>query len=1268
MTYIAPITHVIKNLPFDRDDVDWEWFEAAARDLLDRTELPGIVGYGVRGSAQDGIDAVATIDGFEHGVQFKQVKHFYKRDVEGAMAAAVYPATKFVLVLASRAGVSARKAIKTDEKWRLIDQESLSALVRKLPRDEAAQYITRWFGPQFVEPFLGIPRATSFVSRDVFFSPDTMAVIDHVRARVGPTEPLETTVGAIAEGSPVRAVIVSGPIGMGKSKLLFDATAQQTELPTLFLARGMHVTGEGLRELPARAVVVVDDANDVEQIDALIQHVVRNPELKLIIATAANDRERLRDAFLAAGVTAAQTQEILAERLGADATIALIQAVLGREDPHVEESIIRYASDTPLNTILMARVVREQHAGGDAIGSQEQARELIRALYRDVAAGDVSSDAPPDDVRRLLAVLALTTPAHIEDDAWVNAAAEALEWSADYVGEVLDAIELSGILEKRGRLYALAPAVLRESIAADAVVRRGRITDLLMRVYAAFGPDGSLLRNVAIADLQLAGPDNPRVFDALWERVRTEILAMNSFDRLEVVEKLDEVSYFKPRELSAFILELITSPAANEETQPYYGSRLQIHHGSVAREALKHFAITMALAPETVDTSVRTLWARGRHLERQTGISSDDPIGTIIRVARYEAGAAASAREIVRTVRAMIAEGIEDTQQHSLIELVAPILSREFTPTLDRRTKLMVTRAVVDVTRVRDLRDDAIELVCAAATGPEERRATSALDQLVDLLRSPSHFIGQPTQEQVGAWDRERVMVLDAFDAVANHGFPMRELSLIISLPWFAVNSDSQFVRDRTRVLLERLQPSADRDLFRSLIPKFNNIMTFRDVSYSDWHVEASKDRNTLIDGSARSLIRECEGDETRLLQRIDNAMTLTVAAGYAPSCEDLIGAIFYAEREIGERLVTLILQRNEERYVGALMYVVRARLREDPNEAEAFANELIDHGDASASAVARALDQLALNAPSGRDVGERLFRRLLAHPNEVVRGAAAWSATFFIRSHPELAVPLVLSATLDDSRTTEHLFMILSTVRVLAEDADAVTRKLNDVSHLEYWTLTFLARVAEVNPGLVIEFFFRRIAAAEDNPSIEPLPSFEKTIHTVFDALTKAPSFAGDLPALLERIEAVRTAAGGLRLASEVARIAPSVIKARALAALRDRDEARASFWLRRIPYEQLAEDVPYLADIANAAADAGEHATNRIEVALYEGLRRHGEFVAITGRSDSEDRIQAATTAALQLELVPLARRIFERLRDRSNLSQRQMADYFDEHVGLE
>jgi hypothetical protein len=1273
-----PLRPRMPHLPFNDPNASWMWFEEAVRDLFRRIDgFTNVNFYGAAGDAQKGIDISADSTERGHvGIQAKKVATFGAGDVAAAVTkATTYAADNFILALSIKASLRTRLEVGKHAKWDLWDQIRLSDVVRDLPLDEAIDYVERHFAEGTVAAFLGRGRPTTFISRELFFAPfeDPSRPINHLWSRVGPDAPLDELQSFLA--SDQRVGLIQGPIGIGKTKLLFDFTStQRNDVAIAFHATGTRITADALRELRfGPQLVIVDDAAGVDGLAALLAHVLRTPELKLVL-TGPIGNASLYETVLEAGFVPGEVRSVGLARLTREPTIALVQQVIEGEDAQIEEAVVNYAISSPLDTIFTARVLKKQQHSPNDFKSSAEVRELVRSLYLEVATGAIADDIPKDDVKATLHILAALGPAKIEEDAWLEAAAAVIEMDLDRLLRTLDAIEDAGILVRRGFHYFIAPEMLRQQILLAALIVRGRPTAFARRLVAHFPNDAHLLLNLAIVDLESQSSDGPDVFTPVWNDVRAEVIAANSLDRSQFLDNLKELGFHKPAEVYELVSYLVDHPATNEDTQPFVSAGFGLDHDDVLREIPSVLRYVMLGSLDLVARCVSLLWRLGRDCQVR---SHEDPLRMVTELARYEVGASTGmATRIIDAVARLIDAGEADTPQRSLIDLIVPILARDISMTASRGTKFTISRTVLSVASVHPLRDRAIHLVAAAAKGNDGRRAYRAIELLIDLMRDPENQIADPAPEVVADWDRERAMAFDALDDIVDAGaWPLRELQMAYALRFYAAYGRSNLVRTHGSAILAKLGPTVDRDRYRMLIDRFLTFDAFIDVRRDEPSVGEQR-RAEFLKETVAQLLADLD-DPDLVLDDLAGRLALIERAGIAGSPWQVFWEIVRVRPELGGPLGEAILERGEPAFLQTIAPFVSTRIERNAAEGEAFALRVLNQGSIEAAiGVANALSMREAASDRDGSVREALFARLLADPRIAVRLAAAHNLLFFRARYPQRIVALVLAARIeDDANLADRIFMALP--RDVEELGDAVlralTEKLVDVPELEYFALAFLTQIAEAHPSVVMDLLRKRIFEGPEEREYRPVPFVGREIDALMAQLAGTPEFEEEIIALSGLAAATPRSRERFALfVGHLAKAAPNIVKRLVTAAMAseepERQQAGAS-WLRYVPHVMIMEDVDYVIDLLERAhavsSDLGIHTEGPITNALVSGAEAVGHYEA----APSDIRLTAFSDAALQREgLSPAVRRFLENLRKTGLNNAKRSIRSAEEAFGLQ
>lgn len=1267
-----PVRPRLDVLPFPQ--LTWEQFEAAIRDLFRR--LPGyrnVEGYGVRGDHQDGIDIRADDDAGHVGIQCKKVDVCRTGEARAAVRDATYAADRFVLALSRTANVSVRHVIDPLPNWELWDQQRLSDAVRSLPPHEAAEFVARHFDNAWVNAFLGYAAPATFIDRVRALAPllDPARLINHAWTRVedgGALDALQAFVGSYQQ-----VALIDGPIGSGKSKLAFDL-AEDLDYPVYFVVAGAPISIEGLREIrPGRALIIIDNADDAEGLALLLSHLLHHPEQKAILAASSGAVPRLDQELATADIEPAQIARISLGRLSRSSTVALARQVLGREDAEAEEALVQHAADTPLSTVLTARMIRDRTTTAQGLETEGEVRDIVRRRYREVATGAVSDEVPAADVRAVLQLLAALGPTCVDLDEFLNAAAAFLGWDVDRLLGVLGAIEDARILHRRGGTYSVAPEILRQSLMLEACVIRGRPTTYADRVLEAFPVQYGILQNLAIADLESRAGDGPDIFTGPWRQLTDRVRAATSLERAHFVGHLDSLGFFKPDEVFEIVADLVSHPATNDDEQEYAQYGYAVDHQSVIREVSRSLRYVIMASRERIRGSVALLW----DIEKDTTWAhiSESPIKTVARQAKYEIGVGTGrAAAILDAVTAMIASGELDTPAHSLLEMIEPILARDVHVSLLQGTQLTIRRVVVDVNAVRELRDRAIAVVAETALGADERRATKAIKILAALLREPEHFVGEPSGDARAAWDRERALALDAFDRIVENGMnPIRELVIADQIHYYALHSPSELARTRATTLLERIGTKNDRD--QILISEFCQLVKFhRHDESSDF--SAANRRLDEFEARAAAEWLAAFPDPEVLVSELRQRVTAIGATGLYGSPIRLLTWLVQMRPGFDERFVETILAANDPGVLPWVTPFLRAAFILDPAVAVALAERLFAREQpAGGIAVANAVVYESPRADGDRLVRRDLLRRLLSHGDIDVRCAAGHALFYFRRVSADDVPALAASAEIGtDAALADRVYMTLPDVLTGIDDStvETLVEKLVPLTTLEPWPRMFLARLAPTRSARVLDVIARRLYRADNPEGYMALPFAAHEIAPLMEALAASPTFEDDAREMIRKWggEDSTSLSRMPTFLAHVANVRPTFVKVMitdALASPSGELQRAALLWIRRLPHAVLEGDSAFVVAILERAHRIGPEMGQRAEASILAELITGAEAVAAYSGAPGDIRLQTVAAAGLACaELSVPVRRFFLGLSERGRRGETATIERAEESFG--
>jgi hypothetical protein len=321
---------------------------------------------------------------------------------------------------------------------------------------------------------------------------------------IGRSEEL-ASLKSLLDQPDVRAVVLTGPHNIGKSRLALEAT-QHRFLDAVVALGGRTTTPADLATMvtPGRATVIIVEDLDLRDLERLVDYVLGAPELKLIatlpLAEGNPDPNLGRDR---------RVRVMLVRPLTDSASHDLLRAAGARFDFGMEAWVVDQAGGNPGILLAAARAGTELRRT-----TAEFADDVARAFTRRARAelGEQALDA--------LEVLSLMTHVGISAEAGKELTLVSKLFGGDLgekaIVKLLSRLQESGVLKVAGPFAEVTPPFFANDLARARL--RGRDAEL-MQLFAGLNSAGRyrLLRRLQSVRSEeaerfwagLAGPDGP---------------------------------------------------------------------------------------------------------------------------------------------------------------------------------------------------------------------------------------------------------------------------------------------------------------------------------------------------------------------------------------------------------------------------------------------------------------------------------------------------------------------------------------------------------------------------------------------------------------------------------------------------------------------------------------------------------------------------------------------------------------------------------------
>jgi transcriptional regulator with XRE-family HTH domain len=1070
---------------FPVDALAPETFERFCAYLLQRLHPNAAVHQmGGRGHTQDGTDILVTMpDGLVHSFQCKRAEEFGPQKVHTAVATHTVNAYKKFLVLSRVASPQAREAISAHKDWDIWDKDDLSAKVRSLPTIEQRALVDIFFAGRRFE-LLGVAEEGVWETTKEFFAAfeNASGLFNHAWKLVGRDKAL-AEFESYLNNAAARIVFLVGSGGSGKSRVLKQAIEayERTHKGTTirFLSRTAEITKKSLEELGNKpALLIVDDAHDRTDLPLLFQFTATRDNVRLVLALRPYGLNHLKAQASNFSLVEA-TKELKLQPLTKQEAEELAIQVLKKEKGSLQaaKDIANLTYDCPLATVVGAQIVARERKLFDLAKNEEAFRTTLFGRFAAVIAGEIGQKSDAEPLRRLLRVLSLFQPFHLDDNA-LFALIEKLESIHSHdTSRLLKLLIESGVLFKRGARYRLSPDVLADYIIEDTCVGpQGRSTGYAEKAFDAADDRQIeiLLLNLGKLDWQLSNGDasNSHLLDGVWDKLKPKSEYADPY-----IRSVQAIAYYQP-------LRAIT-----------FGEAL-IRQGQFTNQLAELFKYA-AYNFEYVPRASAALWHLGRNDGRQLHQHPNHPIRILAELCEVQPNKPLDYTEAVVKFALLLArDPAEWSHRYTPLDVLTAIFKTEGHTTAAKNHTMTFSPFTVSPKAVKNLRERVIDLVFELLSNSNIRVATRAASALAEALRYPVGLFNAKIESSlITEWTNLFCETLERLEqAVTKHKYdPLVLAAIAKAVSWHANYGKSEASKSAKRV---RVALSSSLD-YRVL--------------------------STLSDGYGLETRRFDAENYEALLKQEHDKLAADVVAAY-PDGEDL-------RRYIGEKLEHIHKTSNEASGSPDVLYasllnsstgLVQATIENalvDPSSATArFAASALlvlwlrdDHEARKAAAAFMRSGDERLMAHVGRALAASYFQRSETGPDEVafikalveadkvgVVSAGIAAIRSLSREHADDALALVRLARIGDShRLADELLCLfcfgpeLPFARLTEPDIDSILEKLMAVCELEgHWTETFLANVSKSYPDKTLDFFIKRLerAVGETNWGYRPI------------------------------------------------------------------------------------------------------------------------------------------------------------------------------------
>ena len=649
----------------------------------------------------------------------------------------------------------------------------ISRQVRDLPPHKARELVEHHFGPDWRKHFLGLSGDSDLLSPSDYFARqlDTQRLFHQAWTLVGRDNLLAALDDLLLPTH--EAALLFGRGGIGKTKLLYEwsrkATERAAETRIFFIDSQRPLRREALDELTAGAcILVVDDAHSAQDLSTLLAIARERPQLKLLLSCRPQALDELRSRLSRADFDLRRTLLLEVPPLSEGDVLTLARQGLGEGSAHLAEELAAISADSPLVTVVGARLVSEQGFAPRLLSGNTDFQQLLLRRFEEIIAGKVSSRVESRLCQRLLELLSALSPFDPEDAFLPQRAWEFLRLEEETFRDAVDALVEAGALLRTGNHLRVTPDLLAEHLLKKACIDSGRSTGYAENVFdqfAGLSPE-TLMRNLSALSWRLreTGEEPPGFLSGPWSKLKHILATGSNSDRRFILRLVVAAAYHEPQRALECVEQLLhTLYAQRVDASTPLPPELQ-------KSAFTALWLVLEASDSLASRCVDLLWQVGRddprHLDSDS--MSDHGLGVLFQLARYSPDQPPNRYDLILdAIERWLEESDVFEHVHTPIPLFEAILKKQINLTFgDSAGGFHFQPFFADPKQMGPVRKRALALVQRCARSGRPRLVQGATDCLRRALRRPHSALGEAPQgpEQ---WIPEQLEIIQMLEQLA---------------------------------------------------------------------------------------------------------------------------------------------------------------------------------------------------------------------------------------------------------------------------------------------------------------------------------------------------------------------------------------------------------------------------------------------------------------------------------------------------------------------
>lgn len=828
------------------DSLSWEQFESFCLDFVSALYEGSTIKhhkYGVKGSKQKGIDMFIDTKEKEHKTyQSKDYKDFKKGHIEKAIEDTSYKADSYTVLVASLVGTDVRDVCRDKEKWDVWDVDDICREIKsKLMPEKQRRLVVNHFGHKWVEKFLGIKSVSPFILSEDYFAKlnDATNLFHQAWDLVGRKDIIKELDSFVESDKFV--FILEGRGGIGKTKILKEFSIgfekKHPNFKLLFLQNELDVKVEDIKDLELKPhVIVIDDAHRRDDIGKIINLLSTFPKnIKFIFSTRPQGILPLRSIPIQNGCDPSKIVEKKVDTLSMEEARQLARQVLGNVHQILIDDLARQSRDCPLILVIGGKLISEKKINLKLLEQDDKFTMTALDRFRDVVLGEVDGGYDKEILKKIINTLAVIQPINSSDEKVIESISTFLSVDKVEIKNIIDSLEVNGVLIRRGHYIRISPDVLADHIVSKSCLTPlGKSNGFAQKVFKHFEETNfeEVLQNLGELDWRVSRSKGQiNLLDDIWKKIKTDIENGDNVERCEILRKLNGVAYYQPEQTLKIIEYVINNPSKSHKNRKFLKTYGFSHEDCLQKlpSLLQKICYHIEYLPHASDL----LWELGREDKRPTNQHPEHAIRILEDLTKYDIGKHVEVNKtMLESVKRWLLDSNVHKYSHSVFDIIDQLFEKSSHTNTYEGNKIIFHPFAVNKKNTETIRREALNIILEIAQKDILPVALRSIESISKVLSEPVAMFNRPiSNEECKDWEDEQLEALKNLEKICKtRKESLIHISIRDDIIWYIHRSRNEKIRKASKRLFNILSKSFEVELTDCLMRTEGKEMLIDDV------------------------------------------------------------------------------------------------------------------------------------------------------------------------------------------------------------------------------------------------------------------------------------------------------------------------------------------------------------------------------------------------------------------------------------------------------